>query len=90
MERQVAKHKVMHTREDGWCDWAQPIMDGYKMSCCDCGLVHDMQFTVLRKGKALPNGDWEATPLDPEKYRVEFRVRRNKRSTAQMRRHIKS
>jgi nitrate/TMAO reductase-like tetraheme cytochrome c subunit len=83
----MSRHKRMIERDDGWCDWVQPIMDGYRMSCCDCGLVHDMQFKVLRKGKDLPNGAWEAKPLDGEKYRVEFRARRNKRSTSAMRRN---
>ena len=50
--------------------WVYPIMDGYKLCCCDCGLVHDMQFRVT-----------------DEYDRVEFRVRRNNRSTAQVRRH---
>lgn len=31
---------------DGWSRWVYPEMDGYKMSCCDCGLVHQMQFRV--------------------------------------------
>lgn len=85
----MAKHKRMHSEPngDGWTEWVWPVMDGYKMSCCDCGLVHDMQFGVLRKGKDRPDGTWEAEPLDGKKYRIEFRVRRNKRSTAQVRRH---
>lgn len=31
--------------EDGWSDWIHPL-DGYKMACCDCGLVHNMQFRI--------------------------------------------
>lgn len=26
--------------------WVQPIPEGYKMACCDCGLVHKMDFRV--------------------------------------------
>lgn len=51
-------------------EWIQPIRRGYRLACCDCGLVHDMDFRVL-KGRA------------------QFRVRRNNRSTAMMRRHMK-
>lgn len=40
------RHKVMVEREDGWCDWAQPVIKGYRMSCCDCGLVHEMEFRL--------------------------------------------
>jgi hypothetical protein len=49
-------------------EWVEPVRVGYKMACCDCGLVHDMDFRV-RKG------------------RVQFRVFRNNRSTAMIRRH---
>ena len=31
-------------------EWVQPIKKGYKMRCCDCGLVHTMNFRT-RKGK---------------------------------------
>jgi hypothetical protein len=70
----MTKHrqeKAVHP--DGWSRWVFPVMDGYKMTCCDCGLVHDMQFRVT------------------EEYdRVEFRVRRNERSTAAVRRYRKA
>ena len=49
-------------------EWVYPRHNGYKLACCDCGLVHDMDFRVL-EGK-----------------HVAFRVRRNERSTAGMRR----
>lgn len=32
--------------EQGWSRWVQPLEDGYKMACCDCGLVHTMRFRV--------------------------------------------
>jgi hypothetical protein len=32
------------TPADG--EWVQPIRKGYKMRCCDCGLVHKMDFRV--------------------------------------------
>lgn len=28
--------------------WVQPVRRGYKLACCDCGLVHRMQFRVHR------------------------------------------
>lgn len=27
-------------------EWIQPIDAGYKLACCDCGLVHRMDFRV--------------------------------------------
>lgn len=82
----MPRYKLMVQRADGWCDWVEPVMAGYKMSCCDCGLVHDMQFAVLKKGADLPDGTWEAEEMDPEKFRVRLRARRNKRATASARR----
>ena len=71
MTRRYRDEEAVHP--DGWSRWVYPVMDGYKMSCCDCGLVHDMQFRVT--------DDYD---------RVEFRVRRNNRATAQVRRHRKA
>lgn len=85
----MARHKRMIERDNGWSDWVQPVMRGYKMACCDCGAVHDMEFMALQRVKDMPNGMWEANTLDPETYRVEFRARRNERSTAAVRRHKK-
>lgn len=30
--------------------WVQPVRKGYKMACCDCGLVHVLNFRI-RKGR---------------------------------------
>jgi len=27
-------------------EWITPVHKGYKMMCCDCGLVHDTDFRV--------------------------------------------
>jgi hypothetical protein len=53
-------------------EWVQPIRKGYKMACCDCGLVHTMDFRIAKAGRVQ---------------KVQFRVFRNNRSTAMMRRH---
>ncbi len=34
--------------------WLTPIEDGFKLACCDCGLVHDVAFRVL-DGRAQIN-----------------------------------
>lgn len=54
----------------GWTVWVQPVMTGYRMGCCDCGLVHTLDFRIV-DGK------------------VQFRARRNNRSTALLRHHMK-
>ena len=30
-------------------EWIQPIEIGYKLRCCDCGLVHNIDFRVKNK-----------------------------------------
>lgn len=29
-------------------EWVQPIRKGYKLRCCDCGLVHRLDFRIYR------------------------------------------
>jgi hypothetical protein len=35
----------MEPDEEGWSEWVHP-RPGYLMQCCDCGLVHAMEFMV--------------------------------------------
>ena len=51
-------------------EWVLPFRENYKMACCDCGLVHMVDFRIKDK-------------------RVWFRVRRNNRATAAIRREMK-
>lgn len=30
-------------------EWIQPIRKGYKLACCDCGLVHNIDFRIHNK-----------------------------------------
>jgi len=56
------------------------------MGCCDCGLVHDVEFRVIRITKQFRDGGYEWEECDPKKFRVHFKARRNNRSTAAIRR----
>lgn len=38
------KEKAVGPR--GFSRWVQPVMQKYLMCCCDCGLVHEMQFRI--------------------------------------------
>lgn len=29
-------------------EWVQPVRRGYKLCCCDCGLVHDVDFRIYQ------------------------------------------
>jgi hypothetical protein len=67
-----------------WSPWEVPVPRGYRLACCDCGLVHEMDFKiehvpVKREGakrfRKHKNGS------------VLFRVARDNRATAGLRRH---
>jgi hypothetical protein len=66
--------------EDGWTVWVQPKTeeDGeqrFRPVCCDCNLAHDAEFRVVYEPGLMTD-----VP------KVEFRVKRNERATAQLRR----
>lgn len=29
-------------------EWVTPVRKGYKMACCDCGLVHELDFRIVK------------------------------------------
>lgn len=79
------KFKKHEAGDDGWSEWVSPRPGKpYHMACCDCGLVHDLQFDVYEVHKQTRNGWWTGEPfLKP--FRVLFRARRNERQTAAIR-----
>lgn len=34
---------------DGWTKWIKPKPKGYKMACCDCALVHVLEFKAIKE-----------------------------------------
>ncbi len=81
----MTKFKKIKPLDDGWSDWEAPIQ-GYKMACCDCALVHDMEFKVVKVAER-DGADFSGDEVPFEDYRVLIRARRNNRSTGQLRRH---
>lgn len=53
-------------------EWVRPVMSAYRMMCCDCKLVHVLDFRIIRWGRG---------------FKVLFKVRRDNRATAAARRH---
>jgi len=51
-------------------EWVYPVKRGYKLACCDCGLVHRIDFDNVPCGRGR---------------RVIFRVFRDNRATAAIR-----
>lgn len=56
-------------------EWVQPVRRGYKLACCDCDLVHTIDFRLVKNARGAK--------------RIQFRAYRNERSTALMRRYRK-
>jgi hypothetical protein len=57
--------------EGDWSEWVCPDPTQYFMKCCDCGLVHEMQFNVVKYSA----GDKCEDVDDPDVQAV-FRARR--------------
>lgn len=72
----------------GWTEWQAPRMTAYKLGCCDCGLVHDFEFQVIRV-TSQSKGFTKGKNMNRKKYKVVMRARRNARSTAAIRRYRK-
>lgn len=77
--KKLRKEKDVGPR--GFSRWINPAMSGYLMGCCDCGLVHEMQFRAFARGKVRKDGSYLAKPLPPGKFGVRFRARRAERYT---------
>lgn len=64
------KHEVEN--EGDWSEWVCPDPTQYFVKCCDCGLVHEMQFNVVKYSE----GD-ECEPFNDPNVQVVFRARRH-------------
>ncbi len=73
MKREI-KFKTEYVKtKRSWTKWINPIMKGYLLKCCDCGLVHELDFKVIfahsYKREKL------ATEM-PKEFQVMFRAKR--------------
>lgn len=55
-------------------EWVQPKRRGYKLACCDCGLVHKMNFRLVKSANAGRT--------------IQFQVFRDNKATGAIRRHM--
>ena len=67
------KHEVENA--DDWSEWVCPDPKNYLMKCCDCGLVHEAQFAVVRYKSKTERDDCDMVN-DPNLQAV-FRMRRS-------------
>jgi hypothetical protein len=82
----MARMQKPKAGQDGWTNWILP-QRRYRLACCDCGLVHDVEWRVVAVTKR--NRGYAVQRINPARCRVQFRVRRNNRSTGQVRRGMK-
>ena len=53
-------------------EWIQPVRRGYKMECCDCGLIHQFDFRVVKLYR-----NRKAAAIQSSAYKVQFRAYRD-------------
>jgi hypothetical protein len=58
-----------------WSEWVCPDPKGYLMKCCDCGLVHEVEFGVVRYQSETEREDCEM--VDDPNLQAVFRMRRS-------------
>lgn len=61
--------------DDGWTEFVFPEKN-YWMQCCDCGLVHELEFSVVKTEPA--QGGFHSDELPWPENRVRFRARRSR------------
>lgn len=71
------KFKTEKTKNGIWSDWIKPVMTNYHFMCCDCGLVHTINFRAVKVLKTYKSGCKLLEVLPKKDYQVEFKVRRN-------------
>ena len=60
-----------------WTEWISPKMKGYKMKCCACGLVHEIDFKIVEFiGDPDKDGLTETKPITNKNIQVIWRLRR--------------
>ena len=70
--------------EDGWSDWVHPV-PGYRMQCCDCGLIHEAEFRITEREDDAPLNVGESDDAV-----IIFRMRRHENDTPISPEEIKS
>ena len=71
--QEFIQHVVEHPTD--WSEWVCPAPQGYLMKCCDCGLVHEAEFGVVRYKSETEREDCE--PVNDPNLQAVFRMRRS-------------
>jgi hypothetical protein len=71
------KHEVKNAAD--WSEWVCPDPKNYLMKCCDCGLVHEAEFGVMRYKSETEREDCDV--VDDPNLQAVFRMRRSEEWT---------
>ena len=63
-------------------EWQRPIRRGYRLACCDCSLVHRVDFQIV---KDIPKNKRRCDIIKDKRLHIEFRVYRDEPSTTYQR-----
>lgn len=74
MKKLPKKFKQHKAGRGGWSEWVNPKLDSFLFKCCDCELIHQLQFGVFLK-RNEKRGAYEIFNL-PDNFGVKFRARR--------------
>ena len=64
-----------HGDDEGWSEWVCPDPKNYLIKCCDCGLVHEAEFGVVRYKSETERDDCDV--VDDPNLQAVFRMRRS-------------
>jgi hypothetical protein len=74
--------------------WTRPRMRNFRDQCCDCGLIHRLDFRIVDDGEGAAPPKGRSRPSSGQarsrpSLKIEFRTRRDDRATAAARRPFK-
>jgi len=75
-EKKLKVNFIKHSAgKGGWSEWVFPTKK-YLFKCCDCGLVHEMEFSTFVAGEEAKDKSYRVIELGG-KIRAMFRARRH-------------
>jgi hypothetical protein len=86
----MAKRVTYHVIAYG--EWTRPRMRNFREQCCDCGLIHRLDFRIVDTRKrvhARLGAKRKDVQIDLRGLKIEFRTRRDDGATATARRRLK-
>lgn len=75
---EIPDRQIQHETQEA-DEWIKPTMNDYEFQCCDCGLIHEMDFAVVKIDEEFGDGEKEFHITEKPFYEVVFKVRRKDR-----------